>query len=376
MKQSIYALAIILLIFGSTACNSHIGNKSVKSDNTELFVDSSGQHIQRKLDTNLSVDADVTAPSNIQRLNTFLVIPVKIDNKTLETLLIANSKITHIDDYGDKGSSSLTEDGKELFIGNGIVNFQTDKFRKYVYQLLSAYKDAGDPFFNLDQFSQERDQDLSFMPHRQAVDEVKKNLTSLGISVYDKVETYSLNYKTLQTQEKALKDNGSLTSPKDGRITQKDGWSEEDDCYYMILRSGFNEIPVYSMDNGNVEINTIVAGTYIFACYSKKGFEYLSINNPYQKKTTDQVGLKIISAEEALTAVKRKYGNVILTNSTTINAIELNYVRTLINRSRDEFRIVPAWCFELKSVNIDGKGELRTVHSRVIIDATNGGEIL
>jgi len=376
--KAFMALAILFLILGCTACNRQNVDKPVESPvATVPSVDNSGQHIQRQLDTNLSVDADVIEPSTIQNLSSLLVTPVTWDNKALETFLIANSKVTQKEDYGANGSTFQTADGKQLFSKSGTVNFQTYTFRTYINQIVNAYTIPGDTFYNLDRFNQMRDQDLPFMPQQQAVDEVEKELTSLGISVYDKVDTYALDYQTLQAQEKILEQKGDLTSPKDGTTTLKPSWSQEDDCYYMIIRSGFDNIPVYPLDHGSVETNTIVPSTYIYACYSKKGLEYLSIVDPYKEKAVDHGGLKIISPEEALAAVKRKYANVILTDPTTITAIELNYVRMLINQSRDEFRMVPAWCFELKEVRKDSeKGEPYTVDSRMIIDATTGGEIL
>jgi len=365
----------LILILGATACNKQKIGESVNNTNS-LSVNNSGQHIQRQLDTNLSVDADVIAPTGINKVNMLRVSPVTLVNKTVETLLLANSSISQKQDNGDNGTVCQTADGKELYIGMGQVNFQTGKFRTYIHQIL--YKDIipGDAFFNFNRFSKNRDLDLPFMPHQQAVDEVKRGLLSLGISVYDKVETYSLDYQTLQTQEKTLNDKGELTSPKDGSTILKDGWNKEDNCYFMILRSGFDNLPIYPLDHGSVEANTIVPSAYIYVCYSQKGFEYLTMANQYQKMSTDQEGLNLISAEEALAVVKRKYGNIILTDPTTITGIELNYVRTLINQSRDEFQMVPAWCFEVTEIRAMGDGSKVTAHSRVIIDATNGGEIL
>lgn len=369
------ALAILILILGATACNRQKADESDNNANS-LSVNNSGQHIQGQLDTNLSVDADVIAPTGINKVSILRVTPVTLVNKTLETLLLANSSVSQKQDNGDNGTVYKTADGKELYVGRGQVNFQASKFRTYISQILFKDSIPGDAFFNFNRFSKNLDLDLPFMPHQQAVDKVKKGLLSLGISVYDKVETYSLDYQTLQTQEKALKDNGKLTSPKDGSTILKDGWSKEDDCYFMIFRSGFDNLPVYPIDHGTVEANTIVPSSYIYVCYSQKGFEYLTMANQYQKMSTDQEGLKLISAEEALAVVKRKYGNVILTDPTTITGIELNYVRKLINQSRDEFQMAPAWCFEVTEIRTMGDGSKVTAHSRVIIDATNGGEIL
>lgn len=372
------ALALLLLIQACTACHGQSSDKSVRDATISTpSMGNLGQHIQRQLDSNLSVDAEVIAPSNIQKIDMLRVTPLRFDTQTqvLETLHITNN-IIRKDNLVDSGSYYQTADGKELFYDRKTLNFQTYKFRMYIYQLLYKYIVPGDRTNNIDRFSQKRDLDLPFMPYQQAVDEVKEKLVSLGISVYDQVETYSLDYQTLQAQEKTLKENGDLTNLRDGSITLKDGWSKEDDCYYMFFRSGFDKIPIYPWPHGSIETNTFVASAYITACYSHNGLEYLAILDTYQKKDVEQEGLKIISFEEALTAVRHKYENVILTEPITISTIELNYVPKLISRSRDEFQLVPAWCFAMKEIREDGKGKSHTFYNRMIIDATTGDEIL
>ncbi|HVJ50001.1 hypothetical protein [Desulfitobacterium sp.] len=377
--KSLAVLALLILIVVATGCQRQV-DKSGQSAIPASSGDNSARHIQRKLDTNLSVDAEVIAPSTIQKLNTYLVAPLKLDTQvqTLKTLLIANSQITQKKELdGTVGNAFFrTIDGKYLGVGSKSVYFETANFQPYIYQILFRYITPGNTTYNLDRFSQNQALDLPFMPYRQAEDKVIKELASLGISAYDEVETYSLDYKTLQAQEKAMKEKGDLTSPKDGSITLKDRWSAEDDLFFIIFRSSLDNIPVYPLDHGNVENNTIVQSGYIYAAYSQKGLEFLKIDSSYQKKAVDQEGLKIISAEQALAAVARKYGNVILTDPITITAIELYYVPTLIRQSRDEFRMVPSWSFKLEQVVKDAKGQPLTVNNRIIIDATTGGEIL
>ncbi|MCB8818089.1 hypothetical protein [Desulfosporosinus shakirovi] len=367
--RSFLWLAIIFLLLVCTACQHQNTDNSAQSSIAATSGNDSAQHIQRTLDTNLSINAEVSAPSNVEKLNTLLVNPLKMNTQqvqALKTQLISNSNITQ-----NNHGFIQTVDGKELFNGTNNLNFHTKKFTyiKPVFCFL-----PNELYYNADKFK--RNQDLSFMPYQKAVEEVKIALTSLGISLDDKVETYSLDYQTMQAQEKIKKANGELTDPRDGSITLKDRWSEEDNCYFMIFRSSLDYVPVYPKSHGHVENNTLVSSDYIYACYSKDGLEYLSINFPYQKTSIDQKDMKIISVEEALAAVKRKYSNVILTDPTTITDIELYYVPTLISQSRDEFRMVPAWCFELGEGITYGDGTHQTVPNTVIIDANTGGEIL
>lgn len=379
--KSLTVIALLLLLLVVTAC------QRLPDDQGQIAIpsasmDNSVRHIQRQLDTNLSVDAEVNAPSDIEKLDILLVTPQRLDTQvqTLKNWLIDDSKIANKEEYDGRGGGSKyvfrTVDGKYLGVGNNNVHFITENFQTYIRQILFRYIIPGDTTYDLSRFKQNRDLDLPFMPYRQAEDKAKKLLTSLGISTYDVVESYALDYKTLQNQEKAMKEKGDLTSPKDGSITTKDRWSEEDEIYYMIFRSSLNNIPVYPLNHGSVEKNTIVLSGYINVAYSQRGLEYLRIDYPYEKKSIDREEVKIISADEALAVATRKYENVILTDPTTITAIELYYVPTLINKSRDEFRMVPAWSFELEEIRKRANDEPYTAHSRIIIDATTGGEIL
>jgi hypothetical protein len=148
----------------------------------------------------------------------------------------------------------------------------------------------------------------------------------------------------------------------------------------MSLRGGLEGLPVYSEPHGNIDSGAAVQGFFIQACYSKRGFEYLAIMFPYRSIRVDQAGIPIIGPEQALAAVTHKYDNVILQNPITITAIELDYVPTVIGRTRDQFRMVPAWCFlmdvKVPQNGVPTTGVPTTDHQRVIIDATTGREIL
>ncbi|TWH60868.1 hypothetical protein DesLBE_5322 [Desulfitobacterium sp. LBE] len=369
------AMLLLFILIAGSACQKRPAD-SGQDILTKLPGGDSEQLIQAQLAENLSIDAEIASTPAAQKLNTYLVSSLKLDSQVqkLKERLIAESKIVESGHPGEVEFFRTTE-GNYLAVGANYVRFDTSYFQPYVSQLLFKYVIPGDTTYNLDHIQESRDLDLPFMKRSQAEAEVKKILTEVGISVHDDVETYALDSKALQALEQSMKEKGDLTSPRDGSIVVKEQWSEEDSIYYMIFRTDIDTIPVYNLEHGSVESNTLVMGSSIYAAYSSRGVEYLDIHYPYEKKAVAEETLPIISVKEALASVTNKYANIILTEPTIITAVEFCYVPTLNSRSREEFRMVPAWVFELEEHRTIAD-ESYLAHSRMIVDATTGGEIL
>lgn len=359
-------IILLLMLLVSTSCQRKSTDNLGQSASYAFSGTGSGVHIQKQLTNNLAVNADVNAPSNVQKLNTLFATPLKLDSQKvqeLESKFIANSKITN-QINNEKDEYLQTEDGKVFSFENGnFISLSTKKF-KYIDPVFNL---PNQPYPTADHFN--KNKDLSFMPYQQAVNEVKKVLVSLGISVYGEVEIYALDHQTMQDLEKKLMNDKSLMSTEGSRLMLKDQWSGEDDGYFMSIQNALDGIPVFSSNHGSIDSNTIVSGSFVYAYYSQAGLEYLFANFPYQKTSIDQKDVPIIGVENALAVVKKKYENVILTDPISITRIEFNYVPTLFDKSRETFRMVPAWCFHL----IQKKNG---TPSDMIIDATNGRELL
>lgn len=370
MKNKFFIMLIVLLLFVCSACNSQNKDTTEKKISAQALGNES-KHIQKELEPNFNVDADVIVPANVSNINVLSVTPMTFDSEkgmAFRKKLIGDSKIIQND---DSAMFQKTSDGKEILFQENNIHFTTQKYQyiKQVFRFL-----PNDIDYNAEQYKQNTD--LSFMPYKSAVNEVMKNLTLLGISTYDKVDIFALDYQTMKAQEKVMKDNGKLTDPRNGTIKLKDSWSSEDDCYFIILRSQIDNIPVYPYTHGYVENNTVIPSEYIYVCYSKSGIEYLSIMYPYERKSIDQQNVEIFSAETALKTVQKRYNNIILTDPTTITTIELYYVPTLINESRTVFSMIPAWNFIVKQQIKTGDGKKHMISNHVIINAITGEEIL
>lgn len=331
--------------------------------------------IQGQLDTNLTIDAKIKGPVDLKEADILRASLLVLNREVLESRLLQDSNITR----KNESSTNLhyeTADGKQLGISSHSLFFNTPHFNNIRAVFGIAYRIAhyeiGD---NLDSYQQNRD--LPFLPYAEVIERVKEEFGLLNISVQEPIELYALDYQTMREQEKIRLDSGLLTDPRDGSVNLKGAWTEEDNCYFLIMHLSLQNIPVFPSNHGKVEDKTLVYGSSLYACYSVQGLEYLTISAPYQQTGIAQENVPLISLEDALSVVQHKYSNVILTDPTAITEISFFYVPTLVNKSREEFFMRPAWCFQVgQEVVVGGTVETAIYYNTVIIDATSGQEIL
>jgi hypothetical protein len=211
-----------------------------------------------------------------------------------------------------------------------------------------------------------------------------KELESFGFPVHESVEIYTLDHRTMREQEKIRSEAGLfLYDERTETATLKDSWDEEDDCYFFVMNLSLEGLPVFSGTYGSVDDMTAVWGSTVWACYSARGFEYLSIQFPHRQIDAESAYVSLISIEGALTAFQKKFSNVIITDMIVVTEVSLHYVPTLIGQSREEYRMIPAWCFKIEEILsaenyrfIGGDAEVVKIYSTIIFDAVTGKEIL
>ena len=360
---TVITLLFVLLI--SASCIRKSTDYSMQSVQYTFSGTGSGGHIQKQLMDKLNVDADINAPREIQNLDILLANSLKLNSqkvKELKEKFIDNSTI--IKQTTTKNGEFLqTEDGKIFTLQNdNMLSLNTDRFI-YINQLFNLTNQT-----NSTEDLYQKNLDLSFMSYTQAVKKVKEYLDFLNISVNDDVEVYTLNNEAIQKKEEQFTNyKNSLSNQNINHIAQVH-LNSEDEGYFIIFRNSLDDFSIFSSEHGCIDTYTMVSGPLIYAYYSKNGLEYLFISHPYEKVSVDKKDLPVIGLEDALITLKKKYENIVITSPISITGIEFNYVPTLINNSRNTFRMVPAWCFQFVQEN--------GTPSKMIIDATNGREIL
>lgn len=322
------------------------------------------QKIQRELGENISIDAEVKTPSNlnISAIDAGLVL---FDGDIIKKAFYADEMTTENNDpHGNVITSQSGYSTCNYYStdSDSYLSFRTED----VDYVLDIFRWKSDEFpDNLSLFT--NDTEFGFANREEAVNAVTNTLKTLGVENMDNASVYALDHQTLQTVAKQAEDSGQYEEFK-----FKDKWTEEDDCYFVMMDCVFQGISVNTLDTV-LSNNDLVTGTEIAAIYSRNGFEYFKITNFYSQKSTEAPS-KIVSLEDAIGIVSAKYESIITTSKYTITGIELKYVPQFTDKSHASIQLVPVWYFTV--INSYAKGG--TTHDatlRFMVNAYTGKEM-
>lgn len=352
------------------------------SASSKTSAGNTANHIKKQLAENLSVDANINGNAMVAEIFTAKYHSVDT-NLLLKTLFSKKAIKKHdnaqgIDDY-------QATDGSYLNNSLGIFGF-ADKIKPNIhYAFFMDPHDVDD--YNVNQFS--TNSNFSFETRESAMDKIRKVLATLGVNADGEFTCYSLDHKTLHEQQDAyIKRQESdpnmakyfKSDLKAGRIKLQQTWTENDDCYFLIFHPEINGIPLTRQIHGSADNGTEVDGTDITAIYDKNGIVDLKVNYLYDRTRVVTKGTALLGAEKALESIKNKFDAIILSTSTTVKKMSLEYVPVLENKSRKDFRLTPAWVCDIEQVSKkpDKKAGKEISHSdvsEILIDAVTGKEI-
>lgn len=391
-KRKNFITLLLCFVLGLSSCTSDKTSlsetRNASAAASPAATGSNGNYVKQEAD-NIKIDASVSAPE-MTEIPVLLAGPLIVDKKTAESLFFQSEKVSKRTDANNvfvlEGSSGsfLNIVESNNIMGNGFLGYGTS-FSTYVNGVFSWQKNV--TVNNTNEFS--TDTDLAFASRKSAIAKVEETLHQLGVQNLGAVTVYSLDNKTLKSEEEKIKTNPDYSDEiASGRMSFKDSWSEEDDCYFMFIGCQLQGIPVTTDDVYFSKDDESLSGNLITAIYSQRGVEYLQFMNLYQEKSTEEMA-QVITLDAAVTALADKLESIITTNSYEVSEIRLVYVPTLTGQSNKEFRMIPAWCFttneygsigEDKSAEAqmntqDNTKELLTTYN-ILISAVDGKEII
>ncbi|MCT2536728.1 hypothetical protein NC661_14155 [Aquibacillus koreensis] len=207
--------------------------------------------------------------------------------------------------------------------------------------------------------------DLSFLPYDEAEQDVLETFSSVGIKNLQTEVIYSLDQKTMNTH------STQYMEAADEDETQTE-WTAEDEAYLFFLRQAVDNIPlanfIWQTEARGVNEAT---ETVITAIYNKDGDQQLSATGVYDILSSSQPQ-DIIDHKDALNKIVEHYSSTILTNETTIYEQDLYYVGVV---DGENYKLIPAWVFQLVSKQTDDKGKEYDEYSYFVINAISGEKI-
>lgn len=346
-------------------------NTSILSnENTSDLLNDNRNRYQKELEKNLVVDAEVKS-NNITKVAVLQVESEKFDLKKLCSIFFDSKNIK---EEKNVTHTIYTNDNKCLVVREGNKSFS-------YYSTLNDFIQGG--VINSRNFSEFKQQELDFMPKQKAVSMAINILKSLNITPYTP-KIYAVDFETLQReQETYLNMDGIKEFIELAECKIKDKWTKEDEFYYMFFPIELNGIPCDTIGYTDQASTLPIRGSEIEVIISKNGVELCKTNGTvYQKiNRLNNELLPIISMDQAINIVKKKYDDIILINQIRITEIAIVYTPILTDVSIDSktgavdydgVNLIPTWLFKTES----NDSEKRKFITYVRINAITGDEIL
>ncbi|MEW8955935.1 hypothetical protein [Clostridium sp.] len=357
-------MIILMLTFLITGCSEYSNEgKNVKEESENITYDNKDTY-KKKLLSNLEVDAKVSIPKK-ESIDVLKVGLKEFNEEEVVKFFIKDEKFD-VKKFEDNVSVYKTKAEDNLTLSSGSFNYSTK---------------VGDILLNLYRFIDKEEwkvENFKFKKREEAIKEVEKYLKELGISYDPQKEVYALDYKTLQSyQDKLSKEDDFFISMVEGGKIKLKNWSEEDEAYYIFLKSNIDGVPVTSKSYTLQSADVHVLGAGIRTIISKNGIEEMaSEGRIYDKKEIKEKNPKRLSLDEALEKLKVKYESIILGSNLKVKDISLEYVPVAIKDNNSEFYLYPTWCFDIEETGIDEKinKEFKDTIT-VFINAVTGEEI-
>lgn len=360
LKKSAALILAAMITLSLTSCDSNGAapeseNAGISaqppSDIVEMNSSAYIQRIEKELDTNLKVSADVLMPASSDCKE----YQLKYRDFTPDEL----SNIFLKDDESGKNLSTY-ESGFEIVTENG-ANINTQK-RGFTYTADSLRTDEivglFEHYYNPD--SPAMTEELSFMPREDAIQKGIDIIQQLDIACTPRAgNIVALTNKQLSDLQSALMQDSRYKGFYDaGKSIEIKDWSDADDAYYITYYFVQDDIQLYEQDNEpsvSMAVEWFPGSIKAEMLITSKGIRYMKLDGAlsFDGQPTSK---KIISVDGAMDKLKDKYSQVILTEPYTVTKIYLEYL-TIPEKDKKPLEAMqtlrPYWCFIIQVLEDD-----------------------
>lgn len=345
---------------------------SAENSNNKADKKNKKQHIKTDLQEMVKIDADIFESINSNSAENIQLKHKKFNPNNIKDLLCKNKELENKEHFDEDDSDVFYfKDGSSLNCENGWVFFDTPEIDKYQFSFRSGETDA---LYNLDKYK--TGEEFDFCKKADAEKKIKDILNKMGITA-EMIQCVSLDYKTLSENEKVIN-----IKPTDDN--KPHNWTKEDNAYYFKFYQVIDGGSIFEGTHGSDEEGTYIDGSVIKVVYSKNGIIDLSVQNAYEKVSSQNINDELLDASSAINLLDKKLSSIILSSNITVENASLVYLPCK-SKNNDEITVKPAWCFLLLEEYVPGneKGETPgempkdiRIASYTIFDAVTGKEII
>lgn len=357
---------VLLLLFGLlTGCNT----KTPSAENPSSEKEPSGS-----FEISLSqAELEKQAPST---LAAYTAAQTKADASVAKAVLLSQKEIIEESSYPDRYVSYETEDGSHLTVTvYGSVSYVTNHYLEKLDNIVKRRSSYLEPVENSAFFSSE--ENLPFMSQEEAGKTAATLCRTLGFGDISVRQIYVMDQESLQQNLETVPEDELYHFNKETEeaVPITLSYTEEDDCYFLLLQNDVGNLSVLSSPHGNPDDDSYIGGFDGLLVLSERGVELLQISGHMSVEEKEEVQ-PLFPADKALTEVKNKFEQLLSCPPTTVERGDLVYVPEIIDRNAGRYRLVPAWCFSIRQQLTDITGSVMEQESVVLIHAFTGDEII
>ncbi len=378
-SKKMFALSVLvsagMLLTGCSGTAAEPSESTPTGSSIETIQESVGgaesgtNHISEKPSDMLVIDADVVLPEE-QVYSVYALTKQAFPREDLDVFFGVSEAVVTVHPEWVGAYSAETEEGGYFSTdpyGNFTYAKEEERNDYIVYLVESAYYNAGSCSFRKEEIP-----DLSFLNAGDAIQMGKERIKELTGQDSEVIAAYALNREILTELEEQYRQTQKYQEDAQrGKETAVDGWSDEDEIYYMEFELTKDGLPIYSGVNEpgiSMAVETFwTAETRITMLLDKDGIRYIASRGGIFDASPEAEAQTIISAEAALEAVKEIYVNTILNSQVTISRIWLEYVVVPDWEVKEQYKLVPYWCVQIDSPSGNSSAER--------INAITGGNL-
>lgn len=373
MKKFIL-IFILLSCITFTSCNSESKNTETSNGNTNTNKEILQMKSYKKTIDNVVFDTKICIGDKNAITEDSLVTTnasmVKTDSdklyKTLFSKIELKEKLSSegINQFG-KPSTFIDFIGKDRSVlscnsSSSIISFRNKRLIEYIDH--SFKRNEMDADYNGNKYSFNKD--FPFISREDAFKKIQSTLNSLGFNIDENnYIVYSLDYETLKKEEYCIGMDGN-----EDKSQYKESWTENDNCYYFMIRPTFKNIPEvykYAFEN-RISIQNHTSPIQVV--YTRDGIQYLSIDS-ILSINSDEKKVNLVSFDKIAETVA-KHKDMLGNTSYKVTNATLAYLIDTTTAS-EKYPVNLVWILNIKDLNPPVP---TSADMEVIVDAVTGKE--